>query len=201
MDTLSLESGRKYSSLLAAFIRRVHQITFPKYGYLNNGNPDYPDFYGFLIDDVKTHAERLLQKHLITDDKLNRIITVFKSTFGNTAYGACLCHGDLSLRNVIIDGDRLVLIDYDDAMAFPAYSDIARLTFDIRVYEHSDQWRESFLRTYFDDQTQIRQFEKFERIYHIYCAIDWMDFAIKMNYDYDELNEYLTELIDNCARE
>ena len=197
MGHLSCKLGEKYYSLLAKFIKKVHNIKFDKFGYLNNGNPLYSNFYDFLKDDFEDHARSLLKDKLINEKQMNVIKKKFKMVFEKSNYTPCLCHGDLSLRNAIIDGEKLVLIDYDDASALPALADIARMTFDMREYVESPKWRVSFLNSYFENNEQIKEFEKFEKTYHIYCAIDWMDFAISKNHKFDDLLEYLRELLES----
>lgn len=86
-----------------------------------------------------------------------------------------LCHGDLSSKNVMIqkNGD-VVLIDWDDAIAYNWMVDISRMTYSEEDYSH---FRKVFLTNY---QTDYRKadFDRFEEIYHLYNALDNLRFYI-----------------------
>ena len=194
--TLPLDEGELYYKHLAKFIKKVHSITFEKYGWINNGKPCFNTFSDFLIYDLKEHSKNLINEKLIDKSMVERICKHLKESFGEFDILPCLCHGDLSLRNAIWDSKKLTLIDYDDAMALPNYADIARLTFDMRGWSNFKEFRNAFLKEYFDKPQDKQEFEKFEKLYHIYCCIDWIDFDINKGYDYNGLLKYLKELID-----
>lgn len=197
MDKLSTNEGEEYYSLLAKFIKKVHQIKFDNFGYINNGKPLYSNFYEFLKDDLEDHSKLLIENNLISQEDLKRIQKHFKDVFANGNFKPCLCHGDLSLRNAIVYNNKLVLIDYDDSMVLPAFADIARMTFDMRPYKAYLSWRQAFLNSYFQDIDKFKTYENFEKTYHIYCAIDWIDFALKKGYDYTNLYDYLKTLLSS----
>lgn len=195
LNNLPLSDGTLYYKHLAQFIKTVHLITFKKYGWINNGAPYYNSFVNFLVSEIKEHSESLIKEKHMTEFMLEKICNRMKSSLETQEITPCLCHGDLSLRNAIWDGEQLTLIDYDDAMALPNYADIARLTFDMREYPNYKEFREIFLKSYFNSSKQEKQFEQFEKIYHLYCCIDWIDFSISKGYDYKNLLKYFKEIL------
>ena len=90
-----------------------------------------------------------------------------------------LCHGDLSKKNIIVqDNDEILLIDWDDAIAFNWMADISRLTFWMKLnYNEQDcvLFRSIFLKHY---RTAYRksEFTSFESAFHIYSALDSLIF-------------------------
>ncbi len=196
LNSLTIKEGMLYYKYLAQFIKKVHSITFEKYGWINNGNPYYESFSDFLLSEIQEHSENLIKAGVINETLLVKICNTLKAYFDKLNTIPCLCHGDLSLRNAIWDGENLTLIDYDDVMILPNYADIARLTFDMRSYSNFAEFRKIFLETYFVNTEENNIFERFEKMYHLYCCIDWIDFNIKKGYDYNYLLKYLKQLIN-----
>ena len=200
LNNLSLTDGKLLYKHLAKFIKKVHSITFKKYGWINNGYPYFNTFCDFLLYDIKEHSESLIKEKILTKSVFEKVCNHLKKSFSELNITPCLCHGDLSLRNAIWDGKQLTLIDYDDAMALPNYADIARLTFDMRGYSNFEEFRKAFLDTYFKSSQEQKSFEEFEKLYHLYCCIDWIDFDINKGYDYKNLLKYFKELLANIAK-
>ncbi|MCH5266418.1 MAG: phosphotransferase [Lachnospiraceae bacterium] len=90
-----------------------------------------------------------------------------------------LCHSDLSKKNIIVQSnDEILLIDWDDAIAFNWMADISRLTFWMKLnYNEQDciLFRNTFLKHY---RTTYRksEFASFENVFHIYSALDSLIF-------------------------
>lgn len=86
-----------------------------------------------------------------------------------------LCHSDLSKKNIIVqDNGGILLIDWDDAIAFNWMADISRLTFWMKLnYNEQDceLFRSTFLKHY---RTTYRksEFNTYESAFHIYSALD-----------------------------
>ncbi|MDE6710049.1 MAG: phosphotransferase, partial [Oscillospiraceae bacterium] len=90
-----------------------------------------------------------------------------------------LCHGDLSKKNIILqDNGEILLIDWDDAMAFNWMADISRLTFWMKLnYSEQDSvlFRNTFLEHY-NTAYRKSEFDIFESTFHIYSALDSLIF-------------------------
>ncbi len=196
LKTLNLDEGTKYYTSLAKFIKRVHAIKFERFGWLNNGAPCYSSFANFLMDDIKSSGGNLVEKGVISKSTLDNICKKIEECFGRQNMQSSLCHGDLSLRNAIWQGDDLVLIDYDDAIALPCYADVSRLTFDMKEYKYYKEFRQAFFDSYFDSESEKEEYEEFEKVYHLYCAIDWMNFSVQKGYEYNYLLNYFHDLIN-----
>ena len=94
-----------------------------------------------------------------------------------------LCHDDLSTKNVIIRNDgEISLIDWDDAMALNWMADVSRLTFWMKQNYSEQEYilcRDIFLEHYRTIYLKD-QFDTFENAYHIYVALDFLAFSIKV---------------------
>jgi Ser/Thr protein kinase RdoA (MazF antagonist) len=118
---------------LAKALQAVHCIKFNKYGYIGGGNPGWDTFTGFIGDNFKYVSDNLC--HIYSKKYLSkvrrRLIEMLKPC---DAAAPSLCHGDPTTKNAIYGGGRLTLIDYDDAHALPAVTDLARMVYSITVH-------------------------------------------------------------------
>jgi len=184
---------------LAKYIKNIHTIKFSKYGYLNNGEPYYDKFSEYIEDVLADNLETLIKNDIIKIENIEHFIESYSSYFDCFDFPAVLCHGDLSIRNVLTTGNDLTLIDWDDAMAYPAFADIARMTFDMRYIhdKNSHLFTLSFLSDYLEEN-QINNYLRFESLYHIFVALDFLAHSIdKINKEekYKKMMEYLEYLL------
>jgi thiamine kinase-like enzyme len=89
----------------------------------------------------------------------------------------------LSKKNVIIcDDGEISLIDWDDAMALNWMADVSRLTFWMKQ-NYSNQEYSLFRNVFLDHYGATyrkAQFDAFESAYHIYIALDFLIFSIRV---------------------
>lgn len=199
LNNLNTKDMQNAYNLLALYIKKVHKITFEKFGYLNNGSPEYNKFSEYILDTLHDNLPVLIDNNILQIDNIDNFIESISLKFDKYNLSPCLCHGDLSMRNVIIENNNLSLIDWDDAMAYPAYADIARMTFDMRYIHDKDhnQYKSSFLNTYLENN-EMATYLEFEKLYHIFVAIDFLAHSIKIintNSKYQDMIQYLTSLI------
>lgn len=192
-----IEHGKSIYKSLAQAIKPVHSITFPKYAYINNGCPEYDTLFDYIQETLENNIESINKSGKIYFDKDN-ITTKICEKFKNMQLQPVLCHGDLSTRNAIYNNGKIVLIDWDDAIALPWQTDIAYLTFDMK-FLHNEKYeifKQAFFESYNED---ITEFNKFEEVYHIFIALDIFSYLIKrnkLNESHQIMLEYLNTLIE-----
>jgi thiamine kinase-like enzyme len=185
---------------LAKYIKKVHTIQFDKFGYLNNGEPYYDKFSEYIEDTLTDNLTTLIKHNIIKMENMEHFVKSYSAYFDCFDYPAVLCHGDLSMRNVLTIGSDLTLIDWDDAMAYPAFADVARMTFDMR-YIHDNKYHLftlSFLSEYIEED-QINNYLRFESLYHVFVAFDFLAHSIdKINKEekYNKMIKYLEYLLE-----
>lgn len=168
---------------LAELISSIHNIKIKNFGYIGKGIACYKSMISFFEDEFDRLKDGL--KETISEIQLKKMKEKFLNTmrdFENLP--SVLCHGDLSKKNIIIqDNGKILLIDWDDAIAFNWMADISRLTFWMKLnYNEQDcvLFRSIFLKHY---QTVYRksEFISFESVFHIYSALDSLLFFKSIN--------------------
>ena len=168
---------------LGAFMSKVHAISLGGFGYIYNGTPDGESMYDFFADEFDDRAEGLCEKGVFSKEE----IAVLKEKFFSvlTRFNdlpAVLCHGDLSDKNILMQDDgSIILIDWDDAMAYCWMADVSRYTFWLKMNHSEDEaalYRSAFLSTYRTDDRK-EAFSDFEKGFHIYIAIDFLAYYMK----------------------
>lgn len=128
--TLSLE---EYCRGVGALLRQVHAVGFPRFGYVGNCEGTDEDYVEAKLDhevrerlgevDPAALPDSSLARRV--EDKVRRLLAPFAGRFAPV-----LVHGDAAPRNAILTGERrLVLADWDEAVAGVALEDYARLTY------------------------------------------------------------------------
>ncbi len=181
-DRLSLTFDEELSFYrkLARLLSEVHQIQMKGFGYISDGDCDSESMVSFFEDEFDDRTELLVQKGYYTKQEILRMKAEFLETLKCfESLPAVLCHGDLSKKNVIVQDDgELVLIDWDDAMAYNWMADISRLTFWLKMNYSEQEYsllRNAFLADYSGSRKD--EFSVFERAFHVYVALDYLRFA------------------------
>ena len=186
---------------LAVLVSAFHRIPLKTFGYIGNGNGGGEDSMGdFFEGEFDDRVESLEEQGVYTAEELHNMKDILMNTFKRfDDLPPVLCHGDLSKKNVMVqeNGD-LVLIDWDDAMAYNWMADISRFTFWMKMtYSESEYtlFRGAFLEGYCGARKD--EFDVFEKAYHIYNALDNLVYAIEIG---DEMiaassKEYLKQFV------
>ena len=136
----------------------------------------------FLEDEFEGIDDRL--KGIISEKLLKKMkAKVLDTMHDYEDLPSVLCHGDLSKKNVIMrDDGEISLIDWDDAMALNWMADVSRLTFWMKQ-NYSNQEYSLFRNVFLDHYGATHrkaQFDAFESAYHIYIALDFLIFSIRV---------------------
>ncbi|MDE5803606.1 MAG: aminoglycoside phosphotransferase family protein [Lachnospiraceae bacterium] len=164
---------------LAEMVSSIHNIKIKNFGYIGSGIACYESMTAFFEDEFDRLDDGL--KETISETQFRKLKEKFLGTMRDFEdLPSVLCHGDLSKKNIMVqDNGEILLIDWDDAMAFNWMADISRLTFWMKLqYNEQDYvlFRNTFLKHY---RTAYRksEFVSFESAFHIYNALDSLLFS------------------------
>jgi len=182
---------------LAALAAKIHQIKFENYGFIEGGAPDCATFTQHLENNFIYGPNRMQGTY--TDAELNEPKrNLVEKLRPCDEIQPCLCHIDIQLKNTLVYDDTVALIDWDDARAFPAIVDIARLTLLIElaydneepeIKEKAEAYKKAFLDNYqFDDVKIYKELEPALHVWHglvllNFCAGEPQFGKIKANLD------------------
>lgn len=199
IDTLKTDELKDIYIKMARQIKKVHNITFDKFAFLHFGNPKYETFGEYIEEYITERVHNLEKLGYNFIENSHVFIPQLCNKLNEFKLNPVLCHGDLSIRNVIYNNGEVFFVDWDDAMALPAYADLARMTYDM-MWLHKNDYKElkqCFLNEYFKDEN-IEDFSLFEKIYHIFSSLEFIDFSLTRikndEYIHDKIN-YLNKLI------
>lgn len=163
---------------LAELVSTIHSIKIKNFGYIGSGIACYESMISFFEDEFDRINDGV--KDTIPNSQLQKMRERFFDVMRDFEdLPSVLCHSDLSKKNVIVqDNGEILLIDWDDAIAFNWMADISRMTFWMMLnYNEQDRalYRNTFLKHY---RTTYRksEFTSFESAFHIYSALDSLIF-------------------------
>jgi len=200
--SLNEEQVKDVYKKMAKYIKEVHKYQFSSYGYLNFGKPDYSTLGDYVEDVMYENYEVLKIYDEFKIENFDSLVKKLCKKLDSFNKKPVLCHGDFSIRNVIYNDGEVVLIDWDDAMALPAYCDIARMTYDLLWLDgnNKDKFKDVFLKEYFKDGS-IEEYKEFEKCYHIFSSFDFLAHSINKKEEKSLKNkiDYLNTLIINLS--
>lgn len=136
---------------LAKLMSRVHRINMPGYGYIGSGVAEWSSFSDFMRDSLHDNIIYLKKHRHISETEVEAIERELVKRLKKCDFiPSVLCHGDLSLKNILVCGDDITLIDWDDSYALCWIADIAYLTLWMkRTYgKDAEIYRQAFLDSY-----------------------------------------------------
>ena len=188
---------------LALLLSEIHQIKFTGYGFIERGAPECATFTRHIEENFIYAPNRMQCAFADTQlHELKRILIEKLKPCDDIQ--PCLCHNDVQLKNTLVDGGSLTLIDWDDARSFPAIVDIARLTllmelaFDDEKAESKEGaqiYRNAFLDNYkFDDEGKI--YKELEPALHVWHGLVLLNFCAKKAPQFKKIKAALDEKIE-----
>ncbi|MCL2079412.1 MAG: aminoglycoside phosphotransferase family protein [Oscillospiraceae bacterium] len=184
-DSLCLSKHETMSLFekLGNLISKIHGIELSGYGYIGNGNPAiWNTFSEFMYDVFNDNSPVIIENGFANESELRKINkTICNKIKCCDIFPPTLCHGDLSLKNVIVHSDKITLIDWDDAQSLCWVADIARLTFWMRL-EYGEEtaalYKTAFL-TQYETMYDRNIFYEVEDILHVWYGFDYLTFFNK----------------------
>lgn len=121
-----------YLERAGAFLRAVHDIEPPRFGYLADGQGTADDYVEWIVNsELKDRADELADAPGVGRDAcaraavhVEKILRRFERRFR-----PALVHADATPKNAILDDDRVTLIDWDEAFAGPWLWDYTHLSY------------------------------------------------------------------------
>ena len=149
-----------YCEMAGALLRRVHEVSVPLYGYIGDGGGTDEDFVGWTLGcevgdslrEIKDGSGPAETLYPLIERKVEPVLRRYESRFEPV-----LLHVDCTPKNGVLrgDGSRLVLVDWDEAVAGFWVRDYASLAYwyshtykDGALAAHADEIRDAFLRGY-----------------------------------------------------
>ena len=133
----SIRDGRlaalDYLEMAGAYLRRVHEIGVPRYGYLGGGQGAEEDYVGWLVGwGLKDRLDELVDApglganlHARAAGRVEKIMRRYERRLR-----PALVHADATPKNAVLTGGgRMLLIDWDEAHAAPWLHDYTNLSF------------------------------------------------------------------------
>lgn len=179
--TLTVAEKAQLFGQLGALVSEVHRIPLRGYGYIGDGAPAlWSSFSEYMYDTFTDQAPNLTRRGLMTEVELRSLNDRLRPLLRRCdVFPPVLCHGDLAMKNMLIDSaaERLTLIDWDDAQSLCWMADIARLTLWLKLNDREDAaaCRAAFLSRY-QMPCEPRLFDELEAVLHVWYALDYLGF-------------------------
>jgi Ser/Thr protein kinase RdoA (MazF antagonist) len=184
---------------LGALVSQIHQIKLAGYGYIGGGVADWAKFSDFMYNSFDENVNNLLAHNLA---KRSEIETVWDEIYQRLKvcdiYPPVLCHTDLSAKNVLMNEDRITLIDWDDAYSLCWVADIAHLTLWMK-YEYgsnAEAYRTAFLDNYKSEYDMSVLYET-EDFLHVRYGLENLNYFIGTP-QYDSCKVILKDSLNKC---
>jgi len=175
---LTVEETCDIYKKLAMTVSKIHQIKLSGYGFIIGGVPDCATFTKH-IDNEFIYGIHNIQ-NAYSEDELAKIKqSLIKKLEPCDSINPCLCHNDIQLKNTIVDGADITLIDWDDARSFPAIVDITRLTLLIELaydneeaedVEKAKMYKRAFFSSY-KSEDGFKAYNELELALHIWHGL------------------------------
>lgn len=147
----------------------------------------------------------LREQNIIDALKLDTIRkNLYDKLKGCDRYPPVICHGDLSTKNIIVNSDEIVLIDWDDVQSLCWMADIARLTFWMKLnynIKSADAYRKAFFDCY-ETEYNKSGFDELENALHVWYGLDYLNFSVgtpNYHYQYETVKVIFQEALTNCG--
>jgi aminoglycoside phosphotransferase (APT) family kinase protein len=167
----------RYAKLTA----RYHRIKIDGCGYIGNGVPDTDTLSHHLSRTFEyehdDNIKLLIARGAISQNEYDRAKKIILDNISEfDIIPSCLTHGDMSMKNIMVCGDELTIIDWDDSRALPWMCDIARFVIWLKQCYSEDKamrFKSVFLDNY-TNKNGTALFEQAEPYLNLYYILDYM---------------------------
>jgi len=199
-----------YLELAGRYLRGVHAVGPPRYGYLGDGRGTLDDYVGWVVgNELEDRARELEGAPGVAPDscaraarRVEKLLRRFEDRFRPS-----LVHADATPKNALLDdAGRFVLVDWDEALAAPWVWDYTHL-----AYWHSymlprgglaprdvARVRAAFFRGRGAPEFDDRELDALELAMHTVEALDILSFQLRRGdaEEYAHARALLTRLLD-----
>jgi Ser/Thr protein kinase RdoA (MazF antagonist) len=205
--------------MAGALLRRVHEISVPLYGYIGDGGGMYDDFVGWTLDcevldslrEIKDGSAPAETLYPLIERRVEPVLRRYESRFTPV-----LLHADCTPKNAVLIGDgspgglrRIILVDWDEAVAGPWVGDYARLTYwycymykDGGASAGADEIRDAFLRGYGEVGFDRAELAEIESALHVIQAVGELSYLYGVGdaRGFARTREFLLHLIEETGQ-
>jgi len=165
---------------LAALVSRIHRIGMTNYGYTGGGTPAvWTTFSAYMYDVLTDNAAGLIANGFMEAADLAGLNqAIYGKLKQYDLFPSVLCHGDLSAKNMLVNADEITLIDWDDAQSLCWITDVARLTFWMRIHYDgrlAAACKKTFLDSY-ETAHDKNAYCELEDVLHVWHGLDSLTF-------------------------
>ncbi|MDQ3805229.1 MAG: aminoglycoside phosphotransferase family protein [Acidobacteriota bacterium] len=199
-----------YLEMAGAYLRRVHEIGVPRYGYLGGGLGTEEDYVGWLVGwELKDRLDELrdapgLGANLYAGaaGRVEKILRRYERRLR-----PALVHADATPKNAILTGEgRMLLVDWDEALAAPWLHDYTNLSYwysyilrrgGLEVRDRAEV-RAAFFRGYGEPEFDADELDALESALHTVQAAGVLAFYFQRGHaeGFSHTRELLRRLLD-----
>lgn len=180
-----------YLEMAGAYLRRVHGIGLPRYGYLGGGEGSEADYVGWLVGwELKDRFDELREAPGLGAGLYGEAARRVEKILRRHGRGLrpVLVHADATPKNAILTGGRrMLLVDWDEALAAPWLHDYTNLSYWYSYILHRgglevrdrEEVRASFFRGYGEPEFDADELDALESALHTVQAAGVLAFYFR----------------------
>jgi len=178
---LSVDETISIYKKLALLVSNVHKIKLTNYGYTGDGKPaGWNTFSEFMYDTFNEFIPNLVAHNIFKIELETIGHRIYENMKYCDKYPSVICHGDLSAKNILVNLDKITLIDWDDVHSLCWIADIARLTLWMKLEygeNNANIYRKIFIDNYKTEYNKNDYYEMEETL-HIWYGFDYLNYFI-----------------------
>lgn len=178
-------SYEDYFKKLAKLLKKIHNIKIKNCGYIGTGIASHDTLISFMEHECYKTKEVLLERDMLSENKIDKYINIILNNLNECSdLPFVLCHNDISENNVMLKGNDIVLIDWDNAISNNWILDFANMTYWLHLrYNREDyeRYRNIFINEY-SIKYDLNKLFVIEQTYHLFQCLKLL------SYYYDESN-------------
>jgi len=178
---ITIKNKTEYYEKLAVLVSKIHKISIVHYGYIGSGVANYTMYKDFIASVCDVNIKKVAEMNLLSKNELTKIKETIIEHLSKCKMPSVLCHGDISLDNVMIMNNEnrdLVLIDWDNATSGIWISDFSIMTYWMKLSMNETDYnlcRNVFLNNYHTDYP-VKDLDVLEKVFHLLQGIQLLSF-------------------------